>query len=882
MIRHTIDYGIDLGTTNSEIACLDGTHIEVFRNAEGFEYTPSAVWIDKQGKISVGKEAKDRCESDPENAFMEFKRDMGTHTEYTFVRSGTKMKPEELSAEVLKSLKSDVQRRNGEVITSAIITVPADFDSPQWEATKRAADIAGIKSCILLPEPVAAAQAYGFEREEDRTFWLVYDFGGGTFDAAIIQVREGLIQVVGHAGDNQLGGKNIDWAIVEQLFIPSLLKERRLTDFGRHNPKWRGAIAKLKIQAEEAKIKLSTRDSTEIAITDPHFLCKDDCGDLVEFSFVLTRDDLQRLAAPFIRRTINLCKEALSGRRLSPANISKTILVGGPTLMPFLRDQLKDAKDGLGIPLESNVDPLTVVARGAAVFAGTQRLPENPDRLKNLGAGQYSIKLDYTPVGPDIDPPVAGTVSPGEGVEQDFTGFSVEFINAEAHPPWRSGRIQLGPKGNFLTALSAEKGKANQFQIELHDPSGTLLEVTPKTFQITVKGIGAVQITLPHSVGVALANNEVVWFFEKDSVIPARKCRGLHTAIPLQRGQTGQLLRVPVVEGSKNRADRNRIVGTLLIPGDNIAHDVPVGSDIEVTIEINESRLISSTAFIPILNQEFENVMPLESVNPEQEQLAEALARAKERLHAVREKARKTNDRSADGALQRIESEGMVPELERLVSAAAADHDAGRQALNLLNSFESALDDAEDALEWPALVAETQNNLTETRKMVHSSNHATETDKQNFDALEREIHDAIVHCVPDLLRRRKEALDALVADVALKDPGPWVYYFEELKSHRNEMRDPAQADRLIAQGDRAVASNDFNGLKVAVIGLLQLSSERLRTEFNDLKNRRRQMTDPTKAAELIAEGENAIAQNDMGALGMVIQQLRQLRSGVIE
>ena len=224
MRRQTIDYGIDLGTTNSEIARLNGTDIEVFRNAEGFEYTPSAVWIDKQGKLVVGRVAKEWCEREHDNAFMEFKRDMGSKSEYTFARSGRKMKPEELSAEVLKTLCADVQRRNGEVISAAVITVPADFDLPACEATKRAAEAAGIKHCILLQEPVAAAQAYSFEREEDKTFWLIYDFGGGTFDAAIIQVRDGLIQVVGHGGDNHLGGKNIDWAIVEQLFIPALTR----------------------------------------------------------------------------------------------------------------------------------------------------------------------------------------------------------------------------------------------------------------------------------------------------------------------------------------------------------------------------------------------------------------------------------------------------------------------------------------------------------------------------------------------------------------------------------------------------------------------------------------------------------------------------------
>lgn len=825
MTRSTIDYGIDLGTTNSEIARLNGTDIEIFRNAEGFEYTPSAVWIDKQGNLLVGRVAKEWCEREHDNAYMEFKRHMGTHTEYTFARSGRKMKPEDLSAEVLKSLRADVERRNGESISAAVITVPADFDLPQCEATKRAANLAGFRHSLLLTEPVAAAQAYGFERDEDKTFWLIYDFGGGTFDAAIIQVRDGLIQVVGHGGDNQLGGKNIDWAIVEQLFIPALTKDHPLTDFGRNNAKWRGAIAKLKIQAEAAKMRLSSSESTEVIVD---FLCNDDRGEPVEFNFELRRSELQLLAAPFIRRTINICKETLEGRRLAPGNIAKVVLVGGPTLMPLLREQLKDPTDGLGIPLEFDVDPLTVVARGAAIFAGGQHMPDDPERRKKILPGQFSVKLDYAPVGPDTDPPVAGIISAEEGVEKDFTGFTVEFINPDIRPPWRSGKIGLGPKGNFMTTVSAEKGKANNFQVELRDATGTMQEVSPKTFQITVKGTGAVQITLPHAVGVALANNEVMQFFEKGVTIPAKKRKDLHTAVSIKRGQDGQLLRVPVVEGDKSRSDRNRLIGTLIIPANKITRDVPAGSDIEVTIEIDQSRLIRAKAFIPILDEEFEDVLKLESPTPDARELSERLTKAKDRLKATREKAETADDPKANDVIQRVDSECMVTEAERLTSAAAGDTDAGRQCQNLLNSLESALDDAEDALVWPTLVAEAEKVLEDTRKIVEGSKHATSEDKREFAMLERETREAIEHRVPDLLRRRTDGLRSLLGDVVLRDPGPWVAFFEDLKGKKSEMRDAGMADRLIAQGDRAINNGDVPGLKMAVRELLKLLPESAR------------------------------------------------------
>src|SRR6185369_11430658 len=200
MSRITVDFGIDLGTTNSAIGLLKGTDVEIIRNNENFDYTPSAVFIDKNGALAVGQSAKQRLEMDPDNAKAEFKLQMGTDAEYLFVRSGRRMKPEDLSAEVLKSLKSAVKQRIGEEFEAAVITVPAAFELPQCKATNQAAQLAGINFSPLVQEPVAAAMAYGFQSQSDKVFWLVYDFGGGTFDAAVIRMRDSMIQVVNHGG----------------------------------------------------------------------------------------------------------------------------------------------------------------------------------------------------------------------------------------------------------------------------------------------------------------------------------------------------------------------------------------------------------------------------------------------------------------------------------------------------------------------------------------------------------------------------------------------------------------------------------------------------------------------------------------------------------
>src|SRR4051812_16203954 len=237
MARTTIDFGIDLGTTNSEIALLKGTQVEVIKNNKSQEYTPSVVWI-RANRTIVGIQAKERYFSDPENAAAEFKLRMGTKEEFLFKQSGRRLKPQELSAEILKSLKDNVKQRLGEEVEAAVITVPADFDLPQNEATKEAAQLAGFGQSPLLQGPVAAALTYGFQSKDDKVFWLVYDFGGGTFDAALIQLKDGQIEVVNHGGDKQLGGKLIDWEIVEQILAPQVVKQHGISDFRRGNPKW--------------------------------------------------------------------------------------------------------------------------------------------------------------------------------------------------------------------------------------------------------------------------------------------------------------------------------------------------------------------------------------------------------------------------------------------------------------------------------------------------------------------------------------------------------------------------------------------------------------------------------------------------------------------
>ncbi len=809
MTRATIDFGIDLGTTNSAIALLKGMEVEVFKENEGFEYTPSAIWIDKNNRLYVGRRAKERLEDDRENAIGEFKLQMGTSFEHVFVRSGRRMRPEELSAEVLKALKADVMQRVGEKVQAAVITVPAVFELPQCEATKKAAQLAGLTLSPLLQEPVAAALAYGFRSESDKVFWLVYDLGGGTFDAAVIQVRDDVIQVVNHGGDNHLGGKLIDQEIVAQLLIPAVTEKYRLTDFRRSNPKWTAAIAKLKHHAEQARIRVSRDESAEIVID---CLCQDDRGEPVQFEYELKRKDVEKLAEPLILRSINICKKVLTEKRLGLRDIEKVLLVGGPTLTPYLREQLTDRNEGLGIPLEFSMDPLTVVARGAAIFAGTQRI--EGIAVKPMAMGQYTIQLEYKPVGPDIEPLVGGKVLAAEG--ENLSGFTIEFINAEARPQWRSGKIGLDPNGTFVTNLWAEKGRPNTFLIELCDARGTKRETDTDRFTYTI-GISITEQPLIHSVGVALANNEVEVYFEKGRPLPARRRNILRTAFETRRSQAEHRITIPVVEGEKRRADRNRLIGSLEISAAQIKRDVPAGSEVEITIEIDQSRLVRTKAYIPLLDEEYEEVLKLGKKAADPEKLEKEIEREKKRLEEARKKAQEIGDLKAQQSLQRIDRERMEHDVDASLDASRVDQDAADKCQNRLLDLRSAIDEVEDALEWPALVAQAEKEIEVERGIVNNASFGvTAEEKAAFATLEREIRTAMGTRDADLLRRKVQEMDRIGVIIMVRQPAWWVAQLDNLEKKKHMMTDQGQADIYISQGRRAMNNNDLEGLKAAV------------------------------------------------------------------
>ncbi|MBN2066173.1 MAG: molecular chaperone DnaK [Candidatus Thermoplasmatota archaeon] len=346
--------GIDLGTTNSEVAVIEAGKPTIIKSAEGQSYFPSIVAFTKEGEMLVGEPAKRQAVTNPEGTVHRIKRKMG-RGEKVKIR-GKEYTPEQISAFILQKIKKDAEDFLGEKVTEAVITVPAYFNDDQRQATKDAGKIAGLKVKRIINEPTAASLAYGLDKEGDHKI-AVYDFGGGTFDITLMEVGEGVFEVLSTNGDTQLGGSDMDQALVDYFLHE--FKKKHTVDLTKDQK----ALQRLLEAAEKAKMELSSTLQTEINL--PYITVIDNEPQHLELK--LTRAKFEEIIASFVDKTEQPCKQALKDAKLKPADIDHVVLVGGTTRIPLVKKKVEEI---FGKTPKRDVDPMECVAIGAAVQAG--------------------------------------------------------------------------------------------------------------------------------------------------------------------------------------------------------------------------------------------------------------------------------------------------------------------------------------------------------------------------------------------------------------------------------------------------------------------------------------------------------------------------------
>ena len=608
-----INRGIDLGTTNSAIAVMENGTPVIKKSSTQKDTTPSIVSINRKHVIHVGDTAANELANQVLRAtktwdgryistdvFKEFKRTMGTVEVYHSKNLKKDFNSQQLSAEIIKALAANAGINDGGCI---VISVPAKFDATQKTATVEAARLAGFQYVELLQEPIAAAVAFGVTTGQKDGFWLVFDLGGGTFDAALLRVDGGVQQVVDTEGDSYLGGKDIDYALVDHILLPYVEKNYKVAKIEASEKKMGMLREALKFYAEAAKVAISTAPSAEI-LSDLGELGCDDNGKEIELDLTITREMAYPIMEPFFRKAITICQKLLERNHLEGGQLTKLILVGGPTYSPYLRQMLKDE---VTPNVDASVDPMTAVAKGATLYAATRDIPEELKAAPDADALELELHYDTMAVG--LSTYIAVMVK-SRSVMTD--GMTVEVVRNDG--AWRSGLLPYEDNG-IVVELALVEHAANNFTIRFFNDYGCNVKVSPENLTI-LQGTQVSAAPLPYHIGFGMWDNEserqaFVPFvgLEKSKPLPAvGVAHGRKTTMKLVPGNENTVLKIPVYQAGSymvnSPASLYEHVADVLITGKDVKHEVRAGTEVEIQVSADSSEMMTFMVSIPSIDEE--------------------------------------------------------------------------------------------------------------------------------------------------------------------------------------------------------------------------------------------------------------------------------------
>jgi molecular chaperone DnaK len=614
MGRHKIDYGIDLGTTNSAIARMESGIVKICKSDDTqMDTTPSCVYFNPKQTIFVGSKAFNQIDRDSQkafdeftktgqisklrNSFQEFKRSMGSDTKYYSSHMEREFIPEELSAEVLKKLKSYIR---DEEVAAAVITIPMRFQQFQVDATRRAATLAGFQHIETLQEPIAASIAYGLESKKTQGYWFVFDLGGGTFDAALLRVVDGIMKVIDNAGDTRLGGRDIDYTIVDRIFIPYLSQSYNIKNILNNNQGMQLLRETLKRMSEEAKIRLSKDNTYNVVSDEP--LGLDDDGVEMELDIKISLSNYKDIVGFIYQRAIDISNELLRKNNLTGTDLETVILVGGPTYSQVLRQMMREQ---LSSHIDSSVGPMTVVAQGAALYASTRDIPTI---LQKRDKTKIQLKLTYPETTVETEENLGIKIERSQTIGEVPQRVFVEVIRNDKG--WSSGKVEIKEDAEIIQ-LFLNVGVANSFLITAFSETGTRYSCEP--FEITIiQGLTVAKQIIPYDLCIETALPEKgrqriikINGLEKNQTLPAKgKSPTLKTQRDIRPGNVNDQIRIPIYGGDHcSRALYNNYAGTIFLTGQDFDKFLPKDSEVEITCFVDSTQVMRIEAYFPYIDE---------------------------------------------------------------------------------------------------------------------------------------------------------------------------------------------------------------------------------------------------------------------------------------
>jgi len=844
-MRNKIDYGIDLGTTNSAIARIKDGEPAIIRTDVQKEIMPSCVHFNAAKDTLVGDRAFRTMLSDNvkalktfskmgKNTFVEFKRTMGTTTTYECSNMKKSFTSEELSAEVLKKLKSFVLDEN---ITSIVITVPAKFLNPQKEATVRAAKLAGFKQVELLQEPVAAATAYGLTAKDKNSYWLVFDFGGGTFDAALIKSDEGILIVKDTEGDNWLGGKNLDEAIVDQIFIPYLQQNYAINNIMSDTVKKEILRNALKSFAEDVKNQLSFTEKVNMYADDNDLQFQDDNGNNPMINLWIDQQQLTTIFSPVFQKAIDIAKDLLKRNNLKGSDLGALILVGGPTLSPILRRMLKEQ---ITQNVDTSVDPMTVVAKGAALFASTISVSEE---VKDSSRDKTKLQLEINYESTSIDTTEYVNI---KVLKEKTIGNYPEKIYADivrGDGAWSSGKKQISEKV-ILVEVLLQEGCSNAFTVRVYDDQGNQLECQPNQFSI-LQGIGGLGdlSTLPYYIGIGkwsdVDEKEVFTpakGLEKNKKLPATGViNGLKTGKTIRPGIADDIIRIPIFQGEYNAEDTNpklnNLIQEIIITGENLPALLPEDSPVDITIKVDRSEQMLFSANFPTIDYTEEVKVQIKQEEPPTEEfLKKEIAEANNIAQSV----------------NASDIESKVNTIETQLENEKGSSDGKLKLWANLRKELLKLDEILKSNEWPKIEKELKDTFYELENLIEKIKKNGDEDKLKMDKVNAAIMDyrkKIEYTIKEKNRKEAKELTREISrmDFNLRDivseSAIMVQYIHNINDDFSDFhwKDTSKARLLVNQGMQMAIEGKNSLIRPILVELFNLMPEdekdRIKGEF---------------------------------------------------
>ena len=802
----TINFGIDLGTTNSLIAKFDKGTVEVFKNPTGFKETLPSVVGFRNNRILVGEQARAFVERDPKNVVSRFKRKMGTTETFKIASLSTSKSPVELSAFVLKELKAFIH--SGEKPEAVVLTIPASFDTVQSNATKEAGYEAGFKQVVLLQEPIAASLAYA-NKEKDADLknsqWIVYDLGGGTFDVALVRIIEGELTVVDHEGDNYLGGSDFDAMIVEHLIVPNL---KRLANFGEHLADMRSEKGKynrlwniLLHKAEEAKVTLSTKTSADI-----DFDVEDEDGKTVNCLMEITRSEFEALIKDAVDSTANMLKHILTRNSLRGEDLEFVLMVGGSTYVPYVRQRIEEL---LGIKVNTAIDPTNAIAIGAAYFAATKEIKINQQEVSNSATSQgtLKIKVSYNKASQEQEELFSAKI------EGNTEGLFYRITRDDG--AFDSGLRELKPR--VVEDLPLQESAYNFFTFKIYNGSNDEIVCGIETIQIAHGKYSVAGQMLPEDLSlvkddISIQDTRLERIFARNSVLPSRAKKTVEVGKTIVHGSDDEL-RIIVVEGpSEHHSSTNKPIGILLISGKQVSRDVLKGTEIDLTFEMSESRDLTVSSYVNATGQEFSQVFDPKPRAVPIDTLASEVNMLEARLSNEIEDAEENENYQVVEGLKKLQGE-----IDELVGEA------------VLLKIDDVTDDRFKLEDKKRRLAQKIHQLTSGKKLEQAKIEYREVKGEVMAMVNQLGDDRERHQLEELLAREHavvtstnvekveiatSAFNSLRFAILARTPDFLVGMLEHLLTRRTAMNDQLQAKNLIDAGRRYANIEDWDNLRI--------------------------------------------------------------------